>query len=553
MAKVCEICGGDHRLDESLLATCSKCNSTCEHVYCMREVKREVPEDWVCGSCLTGIDLILKESGMKDAHVTSSLHENEAVTRAMGNEQFSASQLHSKRQKPVQTGKVKFISHEEAIKLSSGTAETKCNSSRRKSTFQRPTHKFRTMNPKAFSDRVKSSPCKPHKLTGPFRNPTLTSSTVNQQMSRTFKESKASELSPVASGKLHANQKQSMDDISVPKNRCVIFENKMENSTKTSPSCSRPVDPEKKAAASCNKDPLTKQQPAQTFIPPRKVENSNKKISKELLKESCTLLPSLLGVNTGGKTKDIAQHDHSNVQEGDLQNFPRSYALYLTYFPAQDVIWEGGFKILNWNPCEVFGRFQAQLPCKIHRKVNEISRKMPPVLEVNLLPQHRFLVDLFQDECPDLLDVAMYLFPAENIERSRQNFLKLVEHMEIHESIMRCYIDDVELLIFTSSQLNVDSQNVLSSKSKQFLWGIFRSTNDKPFLSDAQEELSSFLADEDMEIDMVGGISIGRVDVIVPRKHLEVTKEELTKYYNQEHILSPPPGFTKKFKSEPTV
>ncbi|KAM6569507.1 hypothetical protein CsatB_017492 [Cannabis sativa] len=532
-AKVCEICGGDHRLDESLLATCSKCNSTCEHVYCMREVKREVPEDWVCGSCLTGIDLILKESGMKDAHVTSSLHENEAVTRAMGNEQFSASQLHSKRQKPVQTGKVKFISHEEAIKLSSGTAETKCNSSRRKSTFQRPTHKFRTMNPKAFSDRVKSSPCKPHKLTGPFRNPTLTSSTVNQQMSRTFKESKASELSPVASGKLHANQKQSMDDISVPKNRCVIFENKMENSTKTSPSCSRPVGPEKKAAASCNKDPLTKQQPAQTFIPPRKVENSNKKISKELLKESCTLLPSLLGVNTGGKTKDIAQHDHSNVQEGDLQNFPRSYALYLTYFPAQDVIWEGGFKILNWNPCEVFGRFQAQLPCKIHRKVNEISRKMPPVLEVNMLPQHRFLVDLFQDECPDLLDVAMYLFPAENIER--------------------LYTKCLNGNTYARSPLFGILPDVLSSKSKQFLWGIFRSTNDKPFLSDAQEELSSFLADEDMEIDMVGGISIGRVDVIVPRKHLEVTKEELTKYYNQEHILSPPPGFTKKFKSEPTV
>lgn len=56
---------------------------------------------------------------------------------------------------------------------------------------------------------------------------------------------------------------------------------------------------EKKAAAPCTKEPLTKQQQVDTLILPRKVEISNKKIEKELVKEPCTLLPSSLDVNAG--------------------------------------------------------------------------------------------------------------------------------------------------------------------------------------------------------------------------------------------------------------
>ncbi|XP_062115405.1 PHD finger-containing protein 6-like isoform X2 [Humulus lupulus] len=420
--KVCEICGGggNNPRYKLLLVTCSVCNITCEHIYCMgRKVKHEVPEDWICESCQSVSDSVLMESGKKD----------EAVTIAMSKGQLSVSQLHSKKQKPVETGKVKFIPHEEMIKLSS----------------------------------------------------------------ETFNESKAS-------GKLHAHQKKSRDVILVPKNHCDISEKKMENSTKKSPLCSRPVDQggvpriisEKKHAAPCTKEPLTKRQHVSS-----KVGISNKKIEKKLVKESCTLLPSSLDVSAGGKTKDV---------QGDLPNFPLSFTLYITYFPAPDVTWKGGFSILNWIPCEFFSRFQAQLPCKVHPEVYKISRKMPPVLQVKMLPQCHFFADLFQDVCPDLLDVGMYFFPADNIERSRQSYVKLFEHMQVNESVMISYIDGVELLIFTSTQLNADSQNILSSESKQFLWGIFRSTNDKLLPSNAQEKLPTLVNspddDEDMEIDV---------------------------------------------------
>ena len=80
--------------------------------YCMAgKVKREVPEDWVCESCRSVCDSVLMESGKKD----------EAVTRAMSKGESLVSQLHSKKQKPVETGKVQFIPHEEIIKLSSGS------------------------------------------------------------------------------------------------------------------------------------------------------------------------------------------------------------------------------------------------------------------------------------------------------------------------------------------------------------------------------------------------------------------------------------------------
>ncbi|XP_062115402.1 uncharacterized protein LOC133829664 isoform X2 [Humulus lupulus] len=56
--------------------------------YCMqRKVEHEVNEDWVCDSCLTGSDSMLTESGKKDA--PDSFQEDEVVTRAMSNEQFS--------------------------------------------------------------------------------------------------------------------------------------------------------------------------------------------------------------------------------------------------------------------------------------------------------------------------------------------------------------------------------------------------------------------------------------------------------------------------------
>ena len=116
---------------------------------------------------------------------------------------------------------------------------------------------------------------------------------------------------------------------------------------------------------------------------------------------------------------------------------------------------------------------------------------MPLVLQVKLLPRSQVWADLFQNDCPDLNDVALYFSPDKNIERfvlpsdfcvaisdsvgyavfntcavltyrSKENSACLFELMEVQNSMMKSCINDVELLIFTSKQLHVDSQSELS-------------------------------------------------------------------------------------------
>lgn len=77
----------------------------------------------------------------------------------------------------------------------------------------------------------------------------------------------------------------------------------------------------------------------------------------------------------------------------------------------------GGFKFDVATQQMFYGGFQAQLPCRVHRKAYESSRKIPLILQVKLLPQCDIWEDLFQDSCPDFCDIALYFFPSANIER----------------------------------------------------------------------------------------------------------------------------------------
>ncbi|KAL4639750.1 hypothetical protein ACB092_03G240600 [Castanea dentata] len=121
----------------------------------------------------------------------------------------------------------------------------------------------------------------------------------------------------------------------------------------------------------------------------------------------------------------------------------------------------GGFFVTNSTPKNFLGGFKAQLPPSISRRASEFSGKMPPVLNVELLPQFQILSDLFQNDCPDLRDIALYFSPDENIESSKEHAASLFEQMEVQNSMMRSSFNGVELLIFTSKQLHVDSQTFL--------------------------------------------------------------------------------------------
>ncbi|KAJ6344581.1 hypothetical protein OIU76_006157 [Salix suchowensis] len=212
----------------------------------------------------------------------------------------------------------------------------------------------------------------------------------------------------------------------------------------------------------------------------------------------------------------VAVAINSDVEGRDLMDILPKLRLYHPHFPALQVAWRGGFKFDVAALRMFYGGFQAQLPCRVHRKAYESSRNIPLILQVKLLPQCDIWEDLFQDSCPDFSDIALYFFPSANIERSKENHASLFQLMETENAAIRSYMYGIELLIFTSKQLHVDSQDIIArSGMGNFLWGVFRhakhdkTCNKFPSLAtplrSERDDHANMDRDEavDMEIDML--------------------------------------------------
>ncbi|XP_050277453.1 uncharacterized protein LOC126719016 isoform X3 [Quercus robur] len=246
----------------------------------------------------------------------------------------------------------------------------------------------------------------------------------------------------------------------------------------------------------------------------------------------------------GGKSQAVAEQKNSDVEKSKLLNILPILKLYCDYLPTSHATWKGGFFVTNSTPKNFLGGFKAQLPPSISHRASEFSGKMPLVLSVELLPQSQILADLFQNDCPDLRDIALYFSPDDNIESSKEHAASLFEQMEVQNSLMRSSLNGVELLIFTSKQLHVDSQNVIARLEAEYqFWGVFRPVKDNhtldkgdaeppPVISSVEHAHNDRVSMDDseavdMEIDMVGGENVVRVDMVVSRYaskiHYELT------------------------------
>ncbi|XP_023001152.1 uncharacterized protein LOC111495374 isoform X4 [Cucurbita maxima] len=152
---------------------------------------------------------------------------------------------------------------------------------------------------------------------------------------------------------------------------------------------------------------------------------------------------------------------------------------YRDCLPSLHASWKGGFQFIDTRMGgEFYDGFLAKPPCVVHGRAYELSRKIPPILQVKLLSRSDIWDELFHDECPDLADIALYFFPADNFERSRKNNSYLFELMEREDLLIRSLIDGAELVVFTYRQLDLHSQplsadlNMLSAKC--LLFGVFR-------------------------------------------------------------------------------
>ncbi|KAM1026274.1 hypothetical protein ACFX2I_039171 [Malus domestica] len=526
MVKPCDTCGGGN--DENLIATCRECNIARAHPYCMQKLDTEAWDDWVCEECL-GEENNLASPTDLDHH--GIMHPS-GNSRVLDN---SGWQVHSRRQKPVGTGKVKYISEGEVIRLSSGVEITRSQ----RNTFvfkpgqsnstalmsQRTTFGSKSVIPRSPPPAIKGNPSivasghvKPPSC---GRNIKMSSiSKINQQTSPILKDSKEPKApfaqnlkkyissdhrvvatSPVKEAK---SSKLSIHSrITNPKTKTSVAYGKEHIREKQSKDVLVPATSiETKNPVAPGEEHVREKQPQDVLIP-RPDVTSRKKRDTAIEKEPCT-------VSTMRHSSPMSspEHNHADAEERDLENKLASLNLNHSSLPALQVTWRGGFIVDTATANEFIRGFQGRPPCKIHPKAYRFAQTMPPVLKANFIPRSQLWTDIFQDQPPDLQDVGIYFFPDRNIERSRENHARLIERMEKEDSMMRIFFDDqgVELLIFTSEQLQLDTQ--LTS----FLWGIFHCTKNYQVEANMADNQSV-----DMEIDMEGGNMVGRVDVVIQR------------------------------------
>ncbi|XP_057805098.1 uncharacterized protein LOC131020357 isoform X3 [Salvia miltiorrhiza] len=473
----CDICG-DVGVADALI-NCSLCKRNTEHMYCMRIPLEEHVNDWHCEECSMSnspTSRLLDASKINSSEVRKG-GELPAESRKLPNESRVGM---GDWEKSVATGKTKYISVQEAIKLSSGEKLPFLSS---------------------------SNPClskTPRRKSGMGK---FDSTTRHRKIMPDF-----SSHQNLASGPSWPTMPRKPANLEIRKKQ------KLQQSKITagfgSPNSLQPSEALKDAH-------LVKEQLSKVQLP----------VTTRSVKQS-----SLPSVNTspvsisGGDGRNNAIDRSTSGAENTSKIHSLDSAKYLLV-PALDALWKGSFRILGDHAQkEINHLVQAYPPSPVRKKIYEFSKKMPKVLCFELVSSKPFWNNLFNEHIPDRSDIGLYFFPGVG-ESSEEDYVFLVDQIISTNYALRKQTADVELLVFSSKLLHANCQ---CWDGKYFLWGVFRrvkrnatTCSDNTVLdstvqpSDGVNHDQSQVHDSnevDMDIDMVGGINVGRVDVPVKKE-----------------------------------
>ncbi|KAL5191509.1 hypothetical protein HKD37_04G010778 [Glycine soja] len=550
-AGVCDICGASG-FDETIV-TCSKCNINCEHSYCMRFNTLIVPIDWICEPC-------------KSKDVSTSPHE---VNQGIG---LRA----SKMRRPVKTGKVKFLPEDEVIRLYSGNFPL--------ATTRKTSVGSKNVVSKIPSQTPKPYPCiSPPKVLGklPRNDEVHKKSMTNQHASCSLSKGPPKEcigenqlpLGGVIPGKKVQTgdaQKENptkgpFETLSAGKSSHIVGSGPPKECIGENQLPMSGVIPGKKVqTGDAQKENPTKgpfealsagksshivgsgppkecigenQIPLGGVIPGKKVQTSDaqKENPTKWPFEALSAGKSSHIVGSGDIRRADAECNKSNIEKSDLRSVQENLNLHCKFLPSSFPAWRGQFQILQTAvSSEFYDGLEAKPPCIVNKKAYKFSTEMPSVLQLESLPVLNALTDIFQDNSPRLQDIALYFFPSELTERSRKNLDSISKFLNAEKSMLRSYINGVELLVFTSNQLDMDSKGAIAAvNAGHFLWGMFRQKK----IDKAIERVPD-MEPVDMDIDMIGGKDVvERADVV---RNCKPKSASLMEDYNK---LDVPPGF----------
>ncbi|KAL0924876.1 hypothetical protein M5K25_005735 [Dendrobium thyrsiflorum] len=518
----------------------------------MSSVRFEVPKEWRCEECLRSAEAVSK--------------------RHLPAHQFS----HERTGRKIEAGKVKFISNEEVVTLTSwkrshGRGNPSASGHRSFAYVKPPSISWKTVAPTLPCSKAIKTHFTPKKGSvsavidiKPSEH-TLTSKPVSKEKGRETNAQvckmepivgKASDLAFNVSSKPSEVIFDTVDTLHADDGQISMVDKHIE----------------KKAPLKPQNDCLFVEEPANTSIAIKEERDLHNK-------SDANVLP----VHDSGTTV------HSIPQFSQISSQKMLLPLKLVISSdeklhhAVEACWRGAFEVVDLVN-QFHGPVNGHLSCQVSPKVYDASKHLPGTLQFKIHSRERVWPKIFKLNPPTEDDVALY-FRCE-VERHKENYAHFIQHIDSHDYALQGFVADVELLLFTSAQLQIDSQIF---DGDIYLWGVFRHFKQKKAIHGDEKSVlsspsapkvhlthghskiprddvssleidmkvdtpqgSSLETEVDMEIDMLGGWPIGRIDV--PKKIEDVPsgfpkaiqKSPLNvslKKYTNSHILGTPPGF----------
>ncbi|KAM7483383.1 hypothetical protein LguiB_007966 [Lonicera macranthoides] len=504
MDEPCQICGDIGVVD--IIIACSVCKNTREHVYCMRNYDGVVPSVWTCEACELSKEMVSLRSGVNSSCI---LHHGTKDSAGLNKFPNNSGRGRVSWEKRVDKGKTKYLSAQEAISLSSGTKQ-----------FGSPITNLTLSPPKTKATMSGQTPLKPNAVP-----PKLSLVTVKANPS--FGSSGHSRPPRQQQGLAQASKELK----------------------------------ENNAYPACMKKHAHMQLPLKAINKPvEEIGTANRQVEKAMGNVSCSSsgsLPCPPKTVSGDNVWSNEKHGDSVAENRNVMNILPQVDKTLPSDPALYPSWKGTFKLpksLSWVECN--DEVRAHPRSRVRRKAYEFLKKMPEALEFKIFRRHDIWMDVFQDDCPDNEDIGLYFFPSDD---RNENYISLLECLSRQDLVMRSYINGVELFVFASILLRKDFQKW---NGNDFLWGVFRCVKTADARRKDIEEVilsgcPSIGGDDsdyvDMEIDMLGGSNVGKVDVVISKKPIrennencivETATRESSSFNVAEKMCSNiPPGF----------
>uniref|UniRef100_A0A0E0KF46 AIPP2-like SPOC-like domain-containing protein n=2 Tax=Oryza punctata TaxID=4537 RepID=A0A0E0KF46_ORYPU len=127
--------------------------------------------------------------------------------------------------------------------------------------------------------------------------------------------------------------------------------------------------------------------------------------------------------------------------------------------PPPEIRWTGCFLVSDGSNCNP-ADFKAYCPSKVSSKVLNVIKSMPSVIELDILPRMDEWPKSFETNPPVYEDIGLFFFSTE-LDRNGKSQSRLMETS--CNFVMRAYINNIKLLIYSSEVLPPDSQCVADS------------------------------------------------------------------------------------------